>query len=50
MMAEGTIARSKDARRAKLRWTNERSNTFGVVDATRKDIRRLANWWRTAGI
>jgi hypothetical protein len=46
----GTIACYLDAGRAKLRWTNEHNNTYGVVDATHKNIRRLADWWRSADI
>ena len=45
---QGTIACYLVDGRAKLRWTNERNNTYGIVDATHRDIGRLANWWLSA--
>lgn len=30
---------------AKIRWTDERSGMYGVVDATNADLQRLVRWW-----
>lgn len=34
-------------KRAQLRWTEDRTNTFWIADATYKNVGRLAEWWRT---
>jgi hypothetical protein len=46
----GTIVCYLADGRAKLRWTNERNSTYGIVDATHKDIKKLSDWWLGANV
>jgi hypothetical protein len=32
--------------KAKLRWTDERTDTYWVADANHRNVARLARWWR----
>jgi hypothetical protein len=34
---------------AKIRWTDERSGLYGVVDATDRNLAALYAWWRSNG-
>jgi len=41
-----TSVASDGSRVAKVRWTDERSNTYGLVDAKNGDLGALFEWWR----
>lgn len=34
---------------AKIRWTDERSGIYGVIDASDRDLEALYTWWRRNG-
>jgi hypothetical protein len=34
---------------AKLRWTDDRTQMYGVLDATDGDVAALYQWWRSQG-
>jgi hypothetical protein len=34
---------------AKIRWTDERSGLYGIVDATDRNLAALHAWWRSNG-
>lgn len=37
---------SAGTKRARIRWTDERTNTYGVLDATDTKLARLVRWWQ----
>jgi|GEM_PF-4616187 len=45
----GEIACYVQNRGAKIRWTDDRSGMYGVVDATDADLEALYDWWRRNG-
>jgi hypothetical protein len=38
---------SPSSRKAKVRWTDERTNTYWLADTNHRDLARLAVWWRS---
>jgi hypothetical protein len=38
---------SSSSREAKVRWTDERTNTYWLVDANHRNLARLSAWWRS---
>jgi hypothetical protein len=45
--AEGDIVCYIDRGVAKIRWTDDRSGLYGVVDGTSRDLSALFAWWRS---
>jgi predicted metalloprotease len=39
------VDKSRTPYRARIRWTDERTNTYGVLDADDRSIERLFQWW-----
>jgi len=37
---------SSSSREAKVRWTEERTNTYWLADASHRDVALLSRWWR----
>ena len=43
--AFGQIACYVEGGRAKIKWTDERSTTYGLIDTTSRDLEALYSWW-----
>jgi hypothetical protein len=39
------VDRANSPRRAKIRWTDERTNTYGILDGESRSIAELYDWW-----
>lgn len=45
----GALACYMEGGTARLRWTDDRTAMYGVLDATDADMEALYGWWRTSG-